>query len=182
MSNKEEKCSRIKGTEVLKNTYNISSIAYEVMKKHADNANITVPEFLNMVIVDYFSESNYDKDLYDVLYTDIKTYFLNLPDYELLGVYINYTEVFNNYEYRYVKDDMNADFVKVDNCIDKLLYDAGYGKVESRRAKSVIRFYRYEIIKDIFKELSNDKDIKNKLKKSKTEVDRMSKLVENFMD
>lgn len=157
----------------IKNTYNISKCAYSIMEGKASNLGISVPEFLNMLVVDDFASFEYDKELYDKWYNDLKNYFLNLNNYEMFSVFIKCVETFKAYTYLPVKEDVNGSFKEIDNLIADLFADAEYGKIESRHMKFTMRFYKYQPIKDIFDNLSKDKDIKRKLNLSKSELNRL---------
>lgn len=160
----------------IKNTYNISKCAYSILEDKASNLGISVPEFLNMLVVDDFASYEYDKELYTKWYNDLKNYFLMLSDYEMFSVFIKCVEAFKAYTYLPVKEDTNGSFKEIDNLIVSVFANAGYGKIESRHMKFTMRFYKYQPIKDIFDNLGKDKNVKRKLNSSKSELNRLMKI------
>ena len=153
----------------VKGTYNISRCVYGYLQKGAKNSNLSMPEYINMIIIDYFSTGNYDKRTFDKWFIDLKNYFVNLSSFEMFTTFAKYIGVFTTYSYLPIKEDKNNSFAEIDKHIEELFANAGYGKLESRYIKSVARFSHYKVIKDLFAKLYDDEDIRGSIEHSKND-------------
>lgn len=151
----------------VKGSYNISRCVYGYLQKGAKNSNLSMPEYINMIVIDYFSSEKYDKRTFDRWFVDLKNYFVNLSSFEMFTTFAKYIGVFATYSYLPIKEDKNNSFAEVDKRIEELFTNAGYGKLESKYIKNVARFSRYKIIKDLFAKLYDDEDIKCRIEHSK---------------